>query len=484
MPGPIPRQAFVRRTLLGVAGAALLGSCRSVVPPADSKPADSKPADWTDLANQLSGRLTLPSNADFAAAKSVFNTRFANSTPAAVLAATSVDDIQRAMAFAAAHQIGISVRGGGHSYIGASSLDGTLVLDLRRLPGQAPGGATPGQVTVTPASDLDSVQAGLASHGTSIPSGSCPTVGVAGLTLGGGLGSDARLHGLTCDALISASVVLPSGEVVTASADEHGDLFWALRGGGGGNLGVVTSLTLQTFPATDRDVVTLVFPMESAAAVLTGWQDWMQGADRHVWGMVNITVGGGPGHCTVILATPPRGGAAVTRQLLSAAGLQASSTRVQTLSRIDFLHYFEGGAAARVPRAFVAGSDIIGEMTPAAADSIVTAMSSWPQSAGSATAVVESLSGAVRDVDPTGSAFPWRRQAASVQWYTEAAYQPASTWLSAAHQAVASASVGGYLNYPEPDLPLQRYLGPNTRRFNIIDQNYDPAGVMRSGIAH
>ena len=100
------------------------------------------------------------------------------------------------------------------------------------------------------------------------PRGSCPTVGVAGLTLGGGLGSDARLAGLTCDALVSASVVLPSGETVTASADDHADLFWALRGGGGGNFGVVTSLTFRTFPVTDRDVVTLAFPLGSAAAVI------------------------------------------------------------------------------------------------------------------------------------------------------------------------------------------------------------------------
>ncbi|AQT81035.1 FAD-linked oxidoreductase [Mycolicibacterium litorale] len=477
MPGPLSRQAFVRRALLGVAGAALLGSCRSVVPPAESKPAD-----WTGLASQLTGRLVLPSSADYAAAKSVFNTRFAGSTPAAVLAAASVDDIQRAMEFAAAHQIGISVRGGGHSYIGASSLDGTLVLDLRRLPGPSDGGATPGEVMVAPASDLDSVQAGLATHGRSIPSGSCPTVGVAGLTLGGGLGSDARLHGLTCDALVSASVVLPSGEVVTAAADEHADLFWALRGGGGGNMGVVTSLTLRTFPATDRDVVTLAFPMDSAATVLTGWHDWIQGAERTIWGMVNITVGGGPGHCTVILATPPRTGAAIARQMLTAAGLQAISTRTQTLSRIDFLHYFEGGAAARVPRPFVAGSDIIGEMTSAAADSIVTALSAWPQSVGSATAVVESLSGAVDDVDPTDSAFPWRRQAASVQWYTEATYPSAGQWLDDAHRSVSSASVGNYVNYPEAGVSLQRYLGPNTGRFNGIRRKYDPDQAIRSGI--
>jgi hypothetical protein len=168
--------------------------------------------------------------------------------------------------------------------------------------------------------------------------------------------------------------------------------------------------------------------------------------------------------------------------MLTTTGLSASSTRTQTLSRLEFVHYFEGGDAAKVPRAFVAGSDIIGEMSSAAADSIVAAMSAWPDSAGSATAVVESLSGAVSDVGPAGSAFPWRRQAASVQWYTEAAPDTANMWLAAAHQTLGSASAGGYINYPEAGDPLSRYLGPNLQRFNAIRQKYDPNGLIRSGI--
>ena len=307
-------------------------------------------------------------------------------------------------------------------------------------------------------------------------------MGVAGLTLGGGLGSDARLHGLTCDTLVSASLVLPSGDVVTASADDHADVFWALRGGGGGNLGVVTSLTFRTFATTDRDVVTLSFPMESAAAVLVGWNDWLSAAEKNIWGMVNLTVGDGPGRCTVILAAPSGAGSSVASAMLAATGLSASSTRTRTMSRLDFVHYFEGGDAARMPRAFIAGSDIVGEMTSAAADSIVSAMSAWPTSAGSSTAVVESLSGAVGDVDPAGSAFPWRRQSASVQWYTEATSPAAGGWLAAAHQALGSASVGGYLNYPEAGDPLGRYLGPNLQRFNTIRHKYDPGGLIRSGI--
>jgi FAD/FMN-containing dehydrogenase len=450
-----------------------------VTPNAGSSPA---PPDWDALGSQLAGRLVLPSSPDYAAAKGVFNARFSGSTPTAVIAAASVADVRKAVAFASTHHIGISARSGGHSYIGASVLDQTMVIDLRGLPGGIDVDAGRGVVTVPPATDLDTVQTELAARGLSIPSGSCPTVGVAGLALGGGLGSDARRCGLTCDALVSASLVLPDGAMVTASAGDHDDMFWALRGGGGGNVGVVTSLTFRTFPATDRDVVTMSFPIESAAAVIVGWHSWLSAAARDIWGMVNITAGDGPGRCTVILATPPGTGRSLADDMLAAAGLAASSSRTRTLDRVDFIHYFEGGDAARVPRAFVAGSDIIGEMTSAAADSIVAAMAAWPQSAGSATAVIESLSGAVGDIDPGGSAFPWRRQAASVQWYTEATADAAISWLTAAHHAVASASVGRYINYPEAGDPLARYLGPNLERFTMIRREYDPAGVMRSGI--
>lgn len=176
--------------------------------------------------------MNLPSDGDFASAKGLFNTRFASSTPAAVVAVRSTSDVQKALAFASSSGLKVTARSGGHSYVGASAADGAMVLDLRQLPGAVVFESASGLATVSAAANLMSVQTALAPYGRSIPTGSCPSVGVAGLTLGGGLGSEARRHGLTCDALKSVSVVLPSGEVVTASADTEADLFWALRGGG------------------------------------------------------------------------------------------------------------------------------------------------------------------------------------------------------------------------------------------------------------
>jgi len=204
--------------------------------------------------------------------------------------------------------------------------------------------------------------------------------------------------------------------------------------------------------------------------------------------MVNITVGSGSGGCTIVLATPQSDGPSRARDLIAAIGVKPVTNRSPTLNRMDFVRYFESGADATRPRAFVAGSDIVGEMTPAAAESIVAATSELPQSAGAASTIIESLSGAVGDVDSGDTAFPWRRHAASVQWYAETpspvSVDAANEWLARAHEAVQANSVGGYVNYVEPDTPAARYFGGNLARLNAIRQRHDPDGLMYSGMSY
>jgi len=476
---------------MGAAAAGLLvGSCRSAAPPpppatvpVPTPPTVAGPKDWAALNDALDGGVVLPSSSEYAAAKAVFNARFVDSTPAAIVAVASNDDVRRAMAFAADTHIDVAVRGGGHSYVGASSASGAMIMDLRRLPGGIVVDDATGLVTVSSAALLNSVHETLDRSGRTIPTGSCPTVGVSGLTLGGGLGPEARSLGLTCDALESAVVVLPSGDVVTTAADDHADLFWTLRGGGAA-VGVVTSFTFRSSPAASRDVVSLTFPQDSAAQAIQAWHTWISAADRALWSMVNLSMGAPSGRFTIVLATPEGDGPRRATNLAAAIGVAPLSSRNRTLNPMAFVDYFAGGPAAVNPRAFVAGSDIIGEMTSDAADSIVGATTARPQSVGSATAVIESLSGAVNDVGPGESAFPWRRSAACIQWYVETPTQErltaATAWLADAHEAVGANSVGGYVNYVEASTPAARYFGTNLTRLQTIRQRYDPDAVMYS----
>ncbi|MGB7165575.1 MAG: FAD-binding oxidoreductase, partial [Mycobacterium sp.] len=279
----ISRQTFLRGAAGALAAGVVLGSGRASGDPVASG--------WDGLSRAIGGQVIQPDNGpQFGSAKQVFNTNFNGSTPAAVVTVTSAADVQKAMAFAAANNLKVAPRGGGHSYVGASTASGAMVLDLRQLPGGIDYDAATGQVTVTPATSLYAMHQVLAAAGRGIPTGTCPSVGAAGHALGGGLGAHSRHAGLMCDALRSATVVLPGGQAVTASAGSQPDLFWALRGGGGGNFGVTTSLTFATFPTGEVDVVNVNFPPQAFAQVLLGWQNWLRTADRSNWALADATV--------------------------------------------------------------------------------------------------------------------------------------------------------------------------------------------------
>ncbi|WP_293314976.1 FAD-binding oxidoreductase [Mycobacterium sp.] len=476
MQGGISRQAFLRGAVGMLATSAVFGTARAAADPA---------AGWGGLASAIGGKVLLPVNgAQFASGKQVFNSFYDNSNPAAVVTVSSQSDVQKAVAFATANGLKIAPRGGGHSYIGASSAPGTMVLDLRGLPGGAnvDGG---GNATVTPATTLYAVHKALAGSGRAIPTATYATVGIGGMTLGGGVGADARHAGLTCDALQSATVVLPSGEVATASANDHPDLFWALRGGGGGNFGVTTSMTFATFPAGDGDVVRLDFPPSAAVPVLAGWQSWLSAADRNTWGIVDLTVGGNQPNCHVLATCPAGAGSGVVDAIKSAVGVTPSSVQNKTLSRMDLVTYLAGASSTASPRGFVAGSDVVPTMNSAVAHAIATAIGQWSAANGKASVLVDPLDGAVADIAPGDTAFPWRKQGAILQWFVEPVGNQASAatqWLSSAHQAVQQFSVGGYANYLEPDAPASRYFGANLAQLTAVRQKYDPNRVMFSGL--
>jgi len=176
----ISRQTFLRGAAGALAAGAFVGSGRASGEPVASG--------WDGLSRSISGQVIQPGAPQFGSAKAVFNTNYNGLTPAAVVTATSAADVQKAMAFAAANNLKVAPRGGGHSYVGASTANGTMVLDLRQLPGGIDYDAATGQVTVTPATSLYAMHQVLAAAGRGIPTGTCPSVGAAGHALGGGLG--------------------------------------------------------------------------------------------------------------------------------------------------------------------------------------------------------------------------------------------------------------------------------------------------------
>jgi FAD/FMN-containing dehydrogenase len=232
----------------------------------------------TRLYPQLDDRLRLPGDRGYDEARTVWNS-MVDRFPAAVLPCTGVTDVRAAIRLARESDLEIGVRCGGHNIAGLSVPDGGLMIDLRpmcsvtidrdRRRAWVQGGAL-----------LVALDRAAQAHGLATTAGNVSHTGVGGLALGGGMGWLARRHGLTCDNVVSYTLVTAEGDVLRVSAEERPDLFWGLRGGGG-NFGVVTEFEFRLHPVANAAVsVELSFAADEAAEVIAGWRELALKAPR------------------------------------------------------------------------------------------------------------------------------------------------------------------------------------------------------------
>jgi hypothetical protein len=234
-----------------------------------------------EFGSAFSGQLIGPEDAEYPEARKVYNAMI-DRRPALIARCTSADDVAEVVRFARNHQLDLAVRGGGHNGAGLGTVEDGVVIDLSPL----------SEVEVDPDARTVRVGGGCTwgevdratnAHGLATPSGIISTTGVGGLTLGGGLGHLTRKCGLAIDNLLEAEMVLASGERIRVSADEHPDLYWAIRGGGG-NFGVVTSFQFRL-----HEVGTVIggptfWPVELSAEVLAAYREFLPNAPRELNG--------------------------------------------------------------------------------------------------------------------------------------------------------------------------------------------------------
>ncbi|MGH3762798.1 FAD-binding oxidoreductase [Actinophytocola sp.] len=490
----ITRRAFLSAAALGTvagAGAACSGESGSPRPATTSSPSAppssaSKPVppNWPALRKKLRGGLVLPGDNGFAAATRVYNPLFDSRRPAAVARCSRPEDVQACVEVAAAARMPIAARSGGHSYAGYSNQDQALIVDLSPMSTVDVDGDS---AVVGAGTRLIDVYAGLDAAGRCLPAGSCPSVGIAGLTLGGGIGVLARKHGLTCDRLVSARVVTADGRLVTASAESEPDLFWALRGGGGGNFGIVTSFTFNVPAAPELTVFSLRFD-GAAADVVGAWQAWVADLPDELWTNCVVSAGSPPsvrvGGCFV-------GSTGDCEAQLARLGLAASSRFVTGKSYLDAMRYFAGCSERSVEQchpasaggslgreSFVASSRILARPVgdPAALVSLLDGRSGVDL-------LLDSLGGAVSAVAPDATAFPHRTAVASAQIYasTGAGRQAATRQVAEIRDGLGKLTGAlGYVNYIDPAMPdwADAYYGPNLPRLREVAARYDPDAVF------
>ncbi|WP_329339405.1 FAD-binding oxidoreductase [Streptomyces sp. NBC_01352] len=468
--------------------------------PAFTSTATTTPATWSALARTLDGPLVRPGDTDWPTARQLYNTRFDSLKPAAVAYVAHPEDIRTALAYARAHALRVAIRNGGHSYAGWSSGNGRLVIDVSKLNRVRASGNT---AVVGAGAKLIDVYRALAAKGVTIPAGSCPTVGVSGLTLGGGHGVVSRAYGLTCDSLTQATLITADGKQLTANARENQDLFWALRGAGNGNFGVVTELHFKTHPAPQAVTAYLSWPWPRAAAVVKAWQEWGPAQPDEIWSSLHLA-GASGGRATVSVAAFSLGTHgelqnAVDR-LADKVGAPASSVSLRRRGYEEAMEIYAGCSSfpseaqchlpgstpGRSPQGalgretYAARSDFFDRsLSSAAIQALLKQLTSVR--GGSGSIAFTALGGAVNRVSPTATSFVHRRSRMLAQyiasWRAGTSGSTAESWLTGAHAAMKPyASGAAYQNYTDPTLKDWRkaYYGDAATRLTKLKKRYDP----------
>ena len=446
----------------------------------------------SELTSRLKGAAIGPDSAEYDDARNVWNGTV-NKQPALVVRCAGVDDVIASVNYARGNGLGVSVRAGGHHVAGSSVIDGGLVVDLSGMR----------SVTVDPATStvrceggalIGDVDAATQAHALAVPLGLVSETGVAGLTLGGGLGWLRRKYGLSCDNLAGAGVVTAAGQLLHASASENPDLFWALRGGGW-DMGVVTAFEYQAYPLGPEVFLTFVtYSRDEGKQVLRGFDDYMATAPegaaplavcwtfpeadvfpRELWGQQFVAVVGA-------YAGPAEEGEKVMQPLrqlgtpLTDMSGPAPYLEVQKFFDEDYprgrRYYWRSTYLSGLTDEAI---DVLLELADTR-PSPLTSVDIWP------------LGGEIARVGADDSPFGHRQAPLAIgiesNWDDPAADAANIAWTREASAKLAPFSTGGsYLNFEDPDdksATANAYGAANLARLLAVKQQYDPGNLFRS----
>ncbi len=483
------RREFLKRTGyllggLGLVSSLGLSGCGSKFEEF-APPAGPPGISWEQLINELSGPVLRPGDPGFEELARPWNLRYADSLPMGIARCQDTQDVQFALAWARDQGLPLVVRSGGHSYAGYSTTDG-LMIDVSLMNSVSYDSAT-GIATLGGGARNATVYSALRPPSTAITHGRCSQVGVAGLVLGGGIGFNMRRHGLTCDALLATTLVSAEGRLVECNAQQNPDLYWACRGAGGGNFGIHTSFTFQTYPVDQVTVFSLTWTSQLEEILATSLSLLPTLEDR-LGAKLSVLRKANQGIVVTIL-----GELVGSEEELLGMLAPLYAVRPPDQSDIQNLPYWDGqeflGEEGLPEYSQERSRYVYGNLGADAVDLIFNRLRNWPGTSVAASWKFFLTGGQVDGPARTDTAYVHRGatmlSSIDLEW---AGSDSASLvdqnidWFNEFHEAMgAFASDESYQNFIDPYLndPLQAYYAENLPRLIQVKSTWDPDNVFR-----
>ncbi|MED4001716.1 FAD-binding oxidoreductase [Priestia aryabhattai] len=435
----------------------------------------------------LTGKVVTPKDPIYEEARQEWN-RAIDKFPLVIVYCEKKQDVVNAIQWARKHRVDIRIRSGGHHYEGYSTGDCVLVIDISRLNGlkldrkrnilKMEGGAKNTEVY-----DF------IGSNGYVFQGGTCPTVGVSGFTLGGGWGLSSRLYGLGCDSLIELELVNYEGKIIKANKSCNADLFWACRGAGGGNFGVVASMTFQLPKPTNSSVTLVRFfyvgtTREKQVQVMNIWQSWLPELDKRMTLVSSFYNAEGEGLGIFangfFYGSPER-----ARKILQPfAEVEGFRVELESLSFLEAVQKIEAtyppSEKFKSTGRFVQRSYSVGEL-----ENLADLIQRPAEGSVYAAISFYALGGEIRSVGNRETAFFYRnaRYILGFQsvWTDDAFARANREWLYKRFQYIKRITKGSYVNFPISNLRNYEYeyFGDNAERLERVNKKYDPFNVFR-----
>jgi FAD/FMN-containing dehydrogenase len=433
----------------------------------------------------IEGEVILPESPRYDALRAVFNARFDDVRPQALVRCKTTADVVETIALARRLELPTATRSGGHCFAGRSTGPG-IVIDVTPMNSVS---VSADVATVGAGARLGDIYDSLEDAGITIAGGCGPTVGIAGLTLGGGLGILGRMYGLTSDHLRAAQTVTADGRVLECDEQREADLFWALRGAGNGNFGVATSLVFDTRAAPPTTVLQLDWPFARAAAVIEAWQAWAPPAPDELAASLLITAPAVADEAPTVIVRGAVAGTesdanALLDELVTRVGADPNSTTLTHHSYREAKRHLvdlaEGGAEPSRPLLFSKSEFFRDQLPPEAVTALVETLAASRRHGESRELDFSPWGGAYNRTPADATAFV-HRDAAFLLKHAAVVESPGSRWVQRSHATAHAWGTGGvYPNFPDPDLPDpgRAYYGSNYSRLVRVKRRYDPDGFF------